>query len=260
MAEFLVHALAAGLMVALVAGPLGALVVWQRLAYFGETLAHSALMGAAIGLWLHLNPWWTVLAVSLILATLLVLLQGRLRVGGDSLLGIFSHGSLAFGLLALGLVRNARVDPGALLFGDLLAVGPQDLFMIAAVTGAIALVLWRLWDRLLALTVHAELAAVEGLPVARLRIVQMLLMAALVAVAMRVIGVLLVTAMLIIPAVAARPLARTPEQMALLAGVVGAVAVCGGVFLAVLADLPVGPAIVASAVGLFCLSLCLPQR
>lgn len=257
MPDFLIYALSAGLIVALVAGPLGTLVVWQRLAYFGDTLAHSALLGTALGLLLAINPWWTVMGGSLLLAVLLTLVQRDARLSADSLLGIFSHGSLAIGLLALSLAGTVRVDINSYLFGDLLAVGGGDLLLIALVGAAILFLLLRYWDPLLAVTVHPELAEVEGLPVTRLRLLQMMMMAALVAVAMKVVGVLLVTALLIIPANIARPWAATPERMALLAAVAGIVAVIGGMALSLWLDTPTGASVVACSALVFPLSLAL---
>lgn len=260
MIELLWPAAVAGILVALVAGPLGTLVVWQRLAYFGDTLAHSALLGAALGLWLHIGVWWSTAVVCAVLAILLVALQRYSNLASDSLLGILSHSALALGVLALGLIPSVRIDLNSYLFGDLLAVMPRDVVVIAGVTLAVGAVLVWLWDRLLAITVHAELAAVEGLPVTALRMTQMVLMALLVAVAMKVVGALLVTALLIIPASSAQAWARSPEQMALLAAGAGAVSVIGGLLLAVAADLPVGPAIVVAAAMLFAVSRLTARR
>lgn len=257
MFEFLFYAIAAGLIVAAVAGPLGTLVVWQRLAYFGDTLAHSALLGTALGLLLSVNPWLTVLAGSLLIGTLLTSLQRLPQLNTDSLLGIISHASLALGLIALSLTDAIRIDLASYLFGDLLAVSTVDLLLIAGVGAVILILLFRHWDDLLAITVHAELAAVEGLPVTRLRLQQMLMMALLVAAAMKVVGVLLVTALLIIPANIARPWARTPEQMAVIAAASGAAAVLAGVALAFWIDAPPGASIVACAALGFALSLTL---
>jgi zinc transport system permease protein len=254
MPDFLLYAVAAGLIVAVVAGPLGTLVVWQRLAYFGDTLAHSALLGTALGLLLSINPWWTVLGVALLVGGLLALLQNRPQLSADSLLGIISHGSLALGLVAISL-SNIRVDLNSYLFGDLLAVTRADLALIAAVGATIVALLIRYWDPLLAVTVHAELAAVEGLPVARLRLLQLMLLALLVAVAMKVVGVLLVTALLIIPANIARPWARSPEYMAVLAAIFGAVAVLIGIAGSMWLDTPTGASVVLSAACAFVVSL-----
>lgn len=262
MPDFLIYALLAGCAVALVAGPLGTLVVWQRLAYFGDTLAHSALLGAALGLLLQINPWWTIGAGSLVIGAVLALTQGQSEHASDSLLGVISHGSLALGLVALSLTGGARIDLNAYLFGDLLAVTGADLALIAGLAGLLLIALVLYWDRLLAITVHAELAAVEGLPIRRLRLLQMTMMALLIAVAMKVIGVLLVTALLIIPANIARPWSRTPEQMAVYAALGGLIAVSAGLGLSLWLDTPTGASIVVCAVAAFTLSLicrrCLP--
>lgn len=254
MPDFIVYALIAGCAVALVAGPLGTFVVWQRLAYFGDTLAHSALLGTALGLLLHINPWWTIVGGSLAIGLLLAVMQSHSEHTADSLLGIISHGSLALGLVALSLTGEGRIDLNAYLFGDLLAVTLADLWLIAGIGAGILALLIYFWDALLALTVHAELAAVEGLPVRRLRLLQLLLIALLVAVAMKVVGVLLVTALLIIPANIARPWARTPEQMAALAGLAGVVAVIAGLAFSFWLDTPTGASIVVCATLAFLVS------
>lgn len=265
MADFLWLALAAGLAVALIAAPLGTLVVWQRLAYFGDTLAHAALLGTAFGLLLHINVWWSVFAVSLAVGAILALLQRRSQVSADSLLGIIAHGSLALGLVVFSF-STTRIDLNSYLFGDLLAVTTGDLALIAILTGFIALILYRYWDKLLAITVHAELAAAEGLNVDRLRLLQLILLALLVSVAMKVVGVLLVTALLIIPANCARPWSRTPEQMAAFAAVFGACAVLLGIAFSMWLDTPTGASVVLCAALLFAVShsahrwIVLPKR
>ena len=156
--------------------------------------------------------WASVFAIALIVGAVLALLQRHSQVSADSLLGIIAHGSLALGLVVFSF-STTRVDLNSYLFGDLLAVTKSDLLLIAALGALIALVLHFYWNQLLAVTVHAELAAIEGINVDRLRLLQLLLLALLVAVAMKVVGVLLVTALLIMPANCARPWSRTPEQM-----------------------------------------------
>lgn len=253
MADFLWLAIAAGIIVAIIAAPLGTLVVWQRLAYFGDTLAHAALLGTAIGLMLHINIWVSVFIVALAVGAILAMLQRRLAVSADSLLGIIAHGGLALGLVVFSF-STTRVDLNSFLFGDLLAVTTGDLTLIAALGTLIAIALYKYWDKLLAITVHAELAAVEGLNVDRLRLLQLLLLALLVAVAMKVVGVLLVTALLIIPANCARPWSRTPEQMSTLASLFGVCAVLLGIGLSMWLDTPTGASVVLCAALLFAAS------
>jgi zinc transport system permease protein len=260
MPDFLLQALIAGLAVAVIAGPLGAFVVWQRLAYFGDTLAHSALLGVALGLWLSIDTTLAVIVSCIGIALLLTVLQRRPDLATDSLLGILSHGSLAIGLVAVALMDNQRLDLNAYLFGDLLVVSTNELSLIVAVAIVLLGLLLRFWRPLLAITVHAELAQVEGIAVSRYQLLLMLMIALLVAVAMKVIGVLLITALLIIPASSARQLSRSPEQMALLASLLGALAVIAGLSASMQWDTPAGASIVVAAVLLFSLLRCMPSR
>jgi zinc transport system permease protein len=260
MDDFLLRALLAGLGVAIVAGPLGAFVVWRRMAYFGDTLAHSALLGVALGFLLGVEPTGTVVAVCLALALFLVALQQQRGLATDTLLGIMSHGALSLGLVAISFLETVRVDLMVYLFGDILAVTRVDLAWIWAGGAAALLGLAFLWRQLLAMTVHEELARVEGVPTGLVRLGFMVLVALVIATAMKIVGVLLITALLILPAAAARRLARSPEAMALGAALAGGLAVAGGLGASLRWDTPTGPSIVLAAAFLFALSAVLPKR
>jgi len=260
MPDFLLNALLAGLALALVAGPLGSFVVWRRMAYFGDTLSHAALFGVALGLMLDVNLTLAVAVGCVLLALLLVTLQQRQPLASDTLLGILAHSTLSLGLVSLSFMDDVRIDLMGYLFGDLLAVGPSDLAWIIGGSALVLLMLIPLWRPLLAITVHEELAKVEGLPVAGIRLALMLLIAVVIAVAMKIVGVLLITSLLIIPAAAAQRHARTPEQMALGVSILGIVAVCLGLTLSWYEDTPAGPSIVVSAAALFLLSFAWPKR
>lgn len=260
MPDFLLNALLAGLALALVAGPLGSFVVWRRMAYFGDTLSHAALLGVAVGLLLDVSPTLAVTVGCVLLAVLLVTLQQRQPLAADTLLGILAPSTLSLGLVVLSFNREVRIDLLGYLFGDLLAVGPSDLLWIVAGSALVLACLLALWRQLLAVTVHEELAQVEGLPVAGLRLALVLLIALVIAVAMKIVGVLLITSLLIIPAAAAQRHSRTPEQMAIGASLLGMLAVSGGLSLSWFEDTPAGPSIVVCAASLFLLSLALPRR
>lgn len=244
MAEFLALALAAGLGVATVAGPLGAFVVWRRMAYFGDTLAHSALLGLSLSVWLSMTPGIAVTIVCLLIAIGLLGLQHQHTLATDTLLGILSHSSLALGLIVLSLNPGATVNLESILFGDLLTVTVADTVAIWLVClGVLSLLVW-LWRPLLSITVHQDLAQVEGTPVAPVKAVLMLSLALVIAIAMKVVGVLLITALLVIPAATARRFARTPQHMAVMASLIGCASVFLGLVVAWYADTPVGPSIV----------------
>ncbi len=255
MPDFLWLAVLAGLGVAVVAGPLGAFVVWRRMAYFGDTLAHSALLGVAISLWFSITPGVAVTLTCLAMATLLVGLQHQHALATDTLLGILSHSSLALGLVAMYLIPGTRFDLEALLFGDLLTVTGGDVLAIWAAALAVLVLLAWLWRPLLAITVHQDLAQVEGMRVGAVRAALMLSLALVIAIAMKIVGVLLITAMLVIPAATARRFSAGPGTMAMLASGVACIAVCLGLAASWFADTPAGPSIVLSAGFLFVLSL-----
>lgn len=252
--EFLYFALAAGLGIAVLAGPLGSLMVWQRMAYFGDTLAHGALLGVAVGLWLSFSNDLAVLLTCLALAGLLIVLQQRHQLATDTLLGILSHTALALGLVAIALIPGARVNMEGLLFGDLLAITGTEVMIIWGLAAAVLTGLWSLWRQLVAVTVHEDLAQVEGIPVARIKIIQKLMLATVVAIGMKVAGVLLITALLIIPAATARRFARNPEQMAVLGSVCAMLAVFIGLAAAWVLDTPTGPSMVLASGCLFALA------
>lgn len=258
--SLLLAPLMAGLAVALVAGPMGAFVVWRRMAFFGDTLAHGALLGAAAGLAAGIALYPAVVIFSLLLALLLVALQQQRELANDTLLGIVSHTTLAMGVIAVSLQNSVQVDLFAFLFGDLLAVGWDDVAWLWAGTALILVLTLANWRHLLSMTVNEDLARVEGVPVAATRIMLMLLLALLIAGAIRTVGVLLITSLLIIPAAGARRLSRTPEQMALIASLLGMVAVIAGMSLSWYLDTPVGPSIVVAAAGIFVATLIAPRR
>ncbi|MBT5105124.1 MAG: zinc ABC transporter permease subunit ZnuB [Porticoccaceae bacterium] len=260
MPDFLLYALLAGLGVALVAGPLGCFVVWRRMAYFGDTLAHSALLGVSIGVLLGINISITVTAIPMLIALGLVYLEQRGILSLDTLLGILSHSALATGLVLISLLPDVRIDLMSLLFGDLLSVTKNDLWVIYAVAGTvIALLLW-LWKPLINITVHEGLASVEGVKTSVVRTALMLITALVIAIAMKIVGVLLITALLIIPAATARRVSSTPEQMAVMASLIAMLTVMMGLAMSYYSDTQAGPSVVVCAALLFTLSLVFRQR
>jgi zinc transport system permease protein len=255
MDSFLVNAFLAGIGVAAMTGPLGVFVVWRRMAYFGDAVSHAALLGIALGTLAGFDLTIGVIASCVAIASMLVALRGQRRLADDTILGVLAHSALAFGLIALAQLETTRIDIVSYLFGDVLAVSTRDVYWIGGACVVVLAILLRIWRPLIAVTVHEDLARVEGVPVARMQIAFMLLIAVITALAMKVVGMLLVTSLLIIPAAAARRFAKTPESMALSAGAIGIASVVLGLAGSLAWDLPSGPAIVASAVAIFAVAM-----
>jgi len=254
--DFIVRSLIAGMMVVLVSGPMGCVVVWRRMAYFGDALAHSALLGTSLAIVADVSPLFGVVLVGAVLSYLLMRLQSKKDLSSDTVLGILSHGALAAGLVILAIMQSQgkSVNLMAYLFGDILSVSWEYLIWLASVClGVLVLVGW-LWSSILAIAVDEELAKCEGIPVERVRLIFMLLMAIVVAVAMKIVGIILITALLIIPAASARRFAKSPEAMAIIAIAFGLLSVVGGVLASMHWDSPAGPSIVLASVSLFFVS------
>ncbi len=253
MDDFIIRALLAGISIAFVAGPLGCFVVWRRMAYFGDTLAHSALLGVAFGLLLDLNIQIAVVIACVSLAVLLFFMETNKALATDTILGILAHSSLALGLV---LFSFSDVQPNLIdyLFGDLLTVSSSDLIWIISSCIIVLIVLASFWNSLLTITLHSELAQVEGLNVKAIRLILMLLIATVVAVSMKIIGILLITSLMIIPPASARMFSDNPEKMAISSSLLGCISVCGGIAASSYWDTPAGPSIVVTAALIFLIS------
>ena len=253
--DFFIRALFAGIGVALVTGPLGCFVVWRRLSYFGDTLAHSALLGVTIAFSLEFNIALSVFITSSVVALFLIQLQKKTNLPGDALLGLLAHSSLGVGLIAIGFLSFIRFDVMGLLFGDILAVNVNDLLVIWIGGTLILIILKLIWKPLFASTVNYELAEAEGLNPERAKAIFTLLMAAIIAISIKMIGLLLITGMLIIPAAMARNVSNSPKGMIIFSVIGGLLSVFLGLFSSLNFNTPSGPSIIVAALLLFIISL-----
>ncbi len=249
--DFILRALLAGAGIALVAGPLGCFVVWRRMAYFGDSLAHSALLGISLGLLTGLSSNLSTVIICAAFAILLLWLQHVRVLATDTLLGILAHAALSIGMVVLSFLDNIRFDLHAYLFGDILTVQVVDLYWIFGGGLIVLVLLLKNWSALTLMTLHEDLARAEGVRTFWVNLVLVLLMTIVVAVSIRIVGILLITSLLTIPAATARHLVRSPEMMALGALLLGLVAVFGGIMGSAYMDTPTGPSIVTVATILF---------
>ena len=253
--DFFIRALVAGLGVALVTGPLGCFIIWRRLSFFGDTLAHSALLGVTLAFSFDVNIAFSVFIISSAIALILLKLQKTTNLPGDALLGLLAHSSLAVGLVVIGFLSFIRFDIMGLLFGDILAVTENDLIIIWVGGALILFVLKLIWKPLFASTVNYELAEAEGMRPERVNAIFTILMAAIIAISIKMVGLLLITGMLIIPAAMARNISNNPKQMVLFSIIGGLLSVVMGLFGSLQINTPSGPSIITAGLILFILSL-----
>lgn len=248
--DFFIHALVAGIILAIVAAPLGCFVVWRGMAYFGDTVAHSALLGVVLGLAFDIPFELSIIPIAVCIALLLTKLQHGTQFSTDTLLGILAHMGLAIGVVLLALNPQIRIDIMAYLFGDILAVSANDLLAMYALATMIILTLWFRWKQFILITLNEDIARLQKIPVERYRLILMLMIAVTVAISIKLVGLLLITSMLILPAATARYYSRSPVAMACVAILMAVMSVGGGLFSSFLWDTPSGPSIVLMA-GLF---------
>ena len=253
MDDFIVRAVIAGAGIAIVAGALGCFVVWRRMAYFGDSLAHSALFGVALGLLLHFNVNLGIVLVSSIFAVLIVYLQHRHILPTDTLLGIIAHSGLSLGIVTISLIEGVRINLFAYLFGDILSIVPSDIYWIYGGSAVVLILLAINRQSLILMTVSEEIARAEGVSTFAMQLLLMALMTLAVALSIHIVGVLLITSLLIIPAAAARQITHSPGAMMIVAIFIGIIAVVLGISGSVIFDTPSGPSIVIAAAALFIL-------
>ena len=253
--DFFIRALMAGIGISIVTGPLGCLVIWRRLSYFGDTLSHSALLGVTLAYAFNFNISLSVFIISGIVALLLLSLQKRTKLAGDSLLGLLAHSSLAIGLVLIGFLSSIRFDLMGLLFGDILAVTIEDIFIIWLGGLIILGILFFIWKSIFASTVNYDLAAAEGMRPDLSNFIFTILLAGVIAISIKMIGALLITGLLLIPAATARSLSSNPLQMVILSTLTGIVAVIIGLFSSLEFNTASGPSIIVAALILFIISL-----
>jgi zinc transport system permease protein len=224
------------------------------MSYYGESIAHSSLLGVGLGILLGTGINFGVIFVCLLFGILFLWLQQNKILSTDTLLGVLAHLALSIGIIVISLNR-IKIDIEAFLFGDVLTVSSGDLWVMYLGVAIAILLIFLNWSSLLLVTIDEDLARAEGINPIYINLLLTLVLTIVVAVSLQIIGLLLITAMLIIPAATSRRLANSPGQMALIATLVGIISVFSGIFLSVELDAPSGPSIVVISAILFFLSL-----
>lgn len=248
---FIQKALIAAVLVGLAAPAVGTYLVQRRLALMGDGLGHVALTGVALGFLLGTSPVVTAVIVAAIGATIIELVRAQGRASGDVALAMLFYGGIAGGVLLISLEPGGNTNLLTYLFGSILTVTTQDLWITATLAAGVLLVALGLRRQLFSVCQDEEFARVSGLPVRLLNIVLAVTAALTVTIAMRVVGLLLVSALLVVPVAAAQQLTRGFASTMALAMGIGVIVSTGGVLISWPLDVGPGALIVVLAIAVF---------
>jgi ABC-type Mn2+/Zn2+ transport system permease subunit len=255
---WMLRALLVALCLAPLCALLGVFVTARRMSFFSDTIAHAGLAGVAVGIWLGLaDPTFPLVMVSLVVAAAIFWLKEKTELLTDTIMALLLSGSVAFGIIVLSLLRRRPGDIHGFLFGDILAVGGREVWQSAALCAIVGAGIFLHLSELTLITAQEEMAQVCGVPVRRLNYLFVLVLTLTVALTIRLLGIVLVTSLLVIPPAAARSLSRSLRQQILFSLLFGLVGGVGGTVLSTLLNVPCGPAIVLTSIGLFIIALVL---
>ncbi len=253
---YMVRALLAALLLGPLCALLGVFVTARRMSFFSETIAHGSLLGLAVGFWLGLaDATIPILAVGLLVAMALMWLKEKSEMPLDTLMALLLSGSVSLGVILLSVQRASRADIHRILFGDILAVGTNDLMLAGLLFGLSFLGIFLRLNQLTLLTLQEELAHVSGISVKAWNYLFVVVLTLTVALSVRLLGIILVTSLLVVPPAAARNVSRSLRAQILGSVLAGAFAGLTGVLVSYRFDLPCGPSIVLAAVALFMVTL-----
>jgi len=250
---FILRGILAGLAVAMISGLVGCFVVWRRMSYYGESIAHSSLLGVGLGILMGVGINLGIVFTCLLFVILFLWLQQSKLLSSDTLLGVLAHLALSIGIIVISMNR-IKIDVHAFLFGDILAVTQNDLWGMYLAVLFVVIIICLNWSSLLLVTIDEDLAKAEGVNPLFINLLLTSILTIVVAVSIQIIGLLLITAMLIIPAATSRRLVNSPEKMAIVATLLGIISVILGIYLSVEIDAPSGPSIVVVSAVLFFIS------
>lgn len=251
---FMRRALLALLLVAPAAAAVGVPLVQFRMAFFSDAIGHSAFTGVALGVLLGVSPTWTMAAFGALIAVAITLVRGRTDLSTDTVIGVFFSTVIALGIAVIsrekGLTRNLQ----SFLYGDPLAVSDAELVWMATLLVAVAAYLFVSYNRILLLGVDEGFARTKGVPVRAVEISFSLVVALVVTTAIRTVGILLVTALLVIPAAAARNIARGAGAAFRLSVAIAVLSAVSGLVASYYLDTATGATVVLAASSCFALT------
>ncbi len=258
--DFMQRAFLAGIIIATLASVSGTFIVLRRYSMISETLAHSALVGVAVGLVAGYNPLWMAVIVSVLAAWLIEYLRGNFSLYSDAVLAILLSGSLAIAVIIVSLGGAFNNSLFSYLFGSILSVSSADVITIS-VFGVFCLgILLTFSKEFYFIAYDEEVAQTSGIKVKFLNFLLVSVVAVIIALSIRVVGSLLIGALMVIPTVSALQYKQGFLRTMLISLVFAIFSVVSGMTLSFYFSLPSGATIVLSVLVVFVISLVLNRR
>jgi len=258
--EFMQRAFISGILIATLASISGTFIVLKRYSLMSETLAHSALVGVAVGLVAGFNPLWMAVAVALISAWIIEYLRTRFSLYSDAILSILLSGSLAIAIIIVSLGSAFNNSLFSYLFGSILSVSNDDVITIL-IFGSLSLALLIAFAKeLYFIAYDEEVAKTSGIKVELLNFLLVSVVAIIIALSIRVVGSLLIGALMVIPTVAALQYRVGFLNTLLISLFVALFSVIVGMTLSFYFSLPSGATIVLCVIAIFITSLVINKK
>lgn len=254
-AAFMQRALITGIAVAIICSAVGLFLVLRRHSLFGDALAHLAFGGIAVGLFTNIYPIWTAVIVSVLAALGMTKLRQSTNIPPDATVAVLLSSGLALGIVLVSLSGGFNVDLFSFLFGSILLVSQEELFMILALSAAIMAVLLALYKKFMYITFDEEQAKVSGLQVSKLNYLFIVLASVAVIASIRLVGILLISSLIVIPNITAIMLGKGFRKTAAISGAIAVVGVVAGILLSYVANIATGGTIVLVLVVIFLATL-----
>lgn len=244
---FLQTALAAGLLASLACGITGTYVVVKRIVFISGGIAHTVLGGMGLAYYYGLNPIHGAMAAALAAAIIIGLVSLRAGQYEDTVIGALWAVGMAVGVIFITLTPGYKVDLMSYLFGNILMVPRQDLLLIAGLDVVILALVLLFYNQFMAVCFDEEFARLQGVKVEAVYLLLLCLISITVVILIQVVGIILVIALLTLPAAIAHQYAGSLGRMMVLASILGAVFVTGGLAVSYGPDLPAGATIIVLA-------------
>jgi zinc transport system permease protein len=243
--DFIIRVFVAGILLGIISGPIGSLVMWQKKAYFGDSLAHSAILGIAVSLFFSINSNLAILLILTVFALLLFIIENKSDIPSDTILGVMAHSSVGFGIVLLSLKEGINFDLEAILFGDILAVSKYDLIYLCASSLVILIIIKIFWQKFILISLSNSLAQAEyGKKIYVIKLIFIFMLTIFIGLNVKIVGILVINAMLLISAVTAKQISKSPLQMAFWGSLICCFAVILGMYSSYFLDIPIGASIV----------------